>query len=187
MILVDGTKQAYTPENAPTPGGGTPPEETAVIFNAPHAAITLDSGRALKIYSKSEGQLRRIDVALADWMRTDGTGLSQLARYERRGWWAPWRRWGWFVRWRTSRALQKSQTAKFRYYLELFNEPYMPEMAQDFGADEFLTMTLPLQAELLAAHKVANDVAVLGEIIFGKKKAPGVKRNPEILPSGTAP
>lgn len=156
----------------PTTGGdggaaGVEQKMSAVVYDRSHAEFELPNGRTVYIYSKSEGQLRQIDLAFHEWLDAERKGERRLSKT-----WHIWR----FRRARAYSALTDIQQAKYVFFCRVFEDQYNDDKHQVLAADEFLTMPLDLQTAIMAAHRDANDPAdllgaILGQDLTGKKKA----------------
>lgn len=139
---------------------------SAVIYDRPHVDFVLPSGDTVFIYSKSEGQLRNIDIALQEWLDTERMGEKKIVKL--------WRFWRGRRR-RVHSALTRIQRAKFAFFSAIFEDNYNPEKHQRLTAAQFLQMPLDLQTQIMTAHREANDptdllAAILGRDIAGDGK-----------------
>jgi len=154
-------------------GGGADVEAkmSAVVYDRPHAEFVLPSGKTLYIYSKSEGQLRHIDIALQDWLDSERQGERKILKR-----WRFWRK----RRARVHKALTDIQRAKYAFFCAVFEDAYNGEKHQDLTVDEFMQVPLDMQTAIMAAHRNANDptdllAAILGRDVSGdgkKKQTP---------------
>jgi len=139
---------------------------SAVVYDRPHGEFLLPSGKTVYVYSKSEGQLRHIDIALQEWLDAERNGERRILK-----------RWR-FLRWRRKRvnkALTEIQRAKYAFFCAVFADPYNVEKHQELSVDEFLQMPIGLQTVIMHEHRKANDptdllTAILGRHVGGDEK-----------------
>jgi len=152
--------------SGPTAHNDIEAKMSAVVYDRPHAEFVLPSGNVVYVYSKSEGQLRHIDIALQEWLDAERNGERRTLK-----------RWR-FLRWRRKRvnkALTEIQRAKYAFFCAVFADPYNVEKHQELTVGEFLQMPLDLQTAIMTAHRNANDPtdllgAILGRHVGGDEK-----------------
>lgn len=150
---------------------------SAVVYDRPHTQFELPTGRVLYIYSKPEGQLREIDVALQTWLDAERQGERKINKR-----WRFWRR----RRLGVHKALTDIQAAKFAFFCAVFADPYNIEKHQELTPDEFMALPLDMQSAMMAAHREANDPTDLLSAILGRDIGEGKKKvmpKPVGLPS----
>lgn len=140
---------------------------SAVVYDRPHDEFTLLGGKVLYIYSKPEGQLREIDMALQEWLDAERRGDKRINKR-----WRFWRR----RRLKVHRTLTDIQAAKYAFFCAVFADPYNPDKHQEIGRDEFMAMPLDMQTAIMAAHREANDATDLLSAILGRDVGNGKKK-----------
>lgn len=140
---------------------------SAVVYDRPHNEFELPSGKVLYIYSKPEGQLRAIDLALQAWLDAEREGERKITK----SWWF-WRR----RRLRVHNFMTRMQAAKYAFFCAVFEDPYNPEKHQEITPDEFEAMPLDLQTAIMASHRAANDPTDLLGAILGRDVQEGKKK-----------
>ena len=168
---VDAEREVWMPPNAPKAEQSQAEnplieKEALLLSGEPMATFEIPSGRTLRIYPKSDGQMRRINFAFVDWMDAEGRADRQI---EKRRWLRFW----W--RYKVSTSLLDAQTKKTRFFQAIFEDAHVPDRHDDLPAEEFLTIPLDQQAAIYAAYKKANDGtallrAILGDEVFDAKK-----------------
>lgn len=153
-------------------GGNVEAKMSAVVYDRAHAEFVTPSGDLLYIFSKSEGQLRHIDIALQEWLDAERHGERKIVRI--------WRFWRW-RRKRVFKALTDIQRAKYAFFCAVFADPYNVEKHQELTVAEFLKTPIDLQTAIMAAHREANDptdllAAILGREIVGDGKKKQTQR-----------
>lgn len=155
-----------SPSGSNGAGGDIEAKMAAVVYDRPHAEFELPNGKTVCVYSKSEGQLRHIDIALQDWLDAERQGERKILKR-----WRFWRR----RRARVHKALTDIQRAKFAFFCAVFEDAYNIEKHQELTVEEFLQIPLGMQTAIMQAHRAANDpsdllAAILGHEIVGDGK-----------------
>ena len=142
-------------------------KERAILYGRSHAEFTLPTGKVLRIFSKSEGALERVDAAFREWFDLKVTDEGEKRR--------KWRHWG-LRRRRLERTLTAVHAAKFRLFALIFEDLYDPEKHQELTAEDFLSMPQALQADIWTTYREAQNAGDLIAAMFpdvddAKKKA----------------
>jgi len=142
-------------------------KERAILYGKPHAEFTLPTGKVVKIYSKSEGALERVDTAFREWFDLKVADEGEKRR--------KWRHWG-LRRRRVEQRLTAIHQAKFRLFALIFEDLYDEAKHQELTAEDFLSMPQALEADIWTAYREAQNASDLIEAMFpdvddSKKKA----------------
>lgn len=150
-------------------------KENKLIANEPIAEFVISPTKTLRIYPKSEGQMRPINQALQEWWdaeaRADRTAISKW-------------RWWWWRRYSVGESLMRAQRAKLEMFQLIFADAFDHTKHQELTEEEFMAMTEATQAAIYSAFKRANDGStlvrsILGDKLYEKKKndlAPVIQR-----------
>lgn len=141
-------------------------KENKLIAGESMATFTLASGEEVKVYPKSEGQMRPINQALQEWW--DAEAKADRVATRKWGWWF-WRRYS------VASSLLQAQNAKLNFFQLIFADAFDRKKHQELSEADFMAMSETTQAAIYLAFKRANDGstlvrAMLGDKIYEKKK-----------------
>jgi len=167
----DDDQNVWLPPNAahaPTPEEHNPliEKEALILTGEPLAVFTIPSGRTLRVFPKSDGQMRRINFAFIDWM--DAAQRADRAIQKQR-----WFRFWW--RYTSAKSMVEEHQKKARFFASIFEDVHVPDRHDDLPENEFATIPIDQQVAIYEAYKKANDGeplirAILGDKVYDAKK-----------------